>query len=201
MIKAVVFDFGNVLCKLDRGAANSAMAAHTSFSADEVGKLVWNGSIERDSETGLIDSHEHFLRIRETLAADPSWSYEEFVRDFRRAIVPYPEGEAAVEGIAAMGLRTFILSNTNWIHSLQIFEREILGTVPELHALSFRIGAMKPDPRIWNWLLERSGMRAQDCLYVDDVGAYCEAARSLGFSALQYHHSSGNLLHAIQKLL
>ncbi|HET7839140.1 MAG TPA: HAD-IA family hydrolase [Rectinemataceae bacterium] len=201
MIKAVVFDFGNVLCKLERGLANAAMAAHTSLSPEEVGLRVWNGSIERDSETGLIDSREHFRRIRVALEAGSAWSYDDFVEEIGRAIVPYPEGEASLQGVAGLGLRCFILSNTNWIHSLKIFGREVLATVPELHALSFKIGAMKPDPRIWLWLLERAGLEARDCLYVDDVEAYCVAARSLGFSALRFHHSGGNLLQAVERLL
>ncbi len=201
MIKGVVFDFGNVLSILDRDAANLAMAAHTDIDAGEVGRLVWDGSIETDSETGLIDSREHFARIKRAIGAESSWSYGEFIEDFGKAILPFPEGEAAVEGVAKLGLRSFILSNTNWIHSRKIFEREILGTIPELHALSFRIGAMKPDPRIWNWLLEHCGLRAQELVYIDDKEAYCEAARKLGFTAHRYHYEDGNLLREIEELL
>jgi glucose-1-phosphatase len=201
VIKAVAFDFGNVLCKVDRGAASAAMAARSGLSPEEIGLRLWDGAIERDSETGRISSRVHFERVKAAIGADGSWSYGEFAEEFGRAISPFPEGEAAVEGVAALGLRSFIVSNTNYIHSLKIFEREILATRPELYALSFKIGAMKPDPRIWLWLAERSGLSPAECLYVDDIEAYCAAARGLGFPALRYHFSSGNLLQAIEQLL
>jgi glucose-1-phosphatase len=201
VIRAVAFDFGNVLCRLERDKANSAMAAHAGIPPEEIGRRVWGGAIERDSETGRISASEHFERVKAAIGADGSWSYGEFAEEFGLAISPFPEGEAAVEGVAALGLRSFIVSNTNYIHSLKIFGREILATRPELYALSFKIGAMKPDPRIWLWLAERSGLSPAECLYVDDIEVYCAAARGLGFPALRYHFSSGNLLQAIEQLL
>jgi FMN phosphatase YigB (HAD superfamily) len=201
MIKAVVFDFGNVLCKLDRESALEGLAAHSAMEPAEIRKLVWGGEIEREAETGRIDSRVHFERVKAAIRGEPSWSYDRFLEEFGRCIVPYPEGEAAVVGASRLGLRTFILSNTNYIHSLSIFDREILATYPELYSLSYKVGFMKPDPRIWLWLLDRARLPAGDCLYVDDLPEYCAAAASLGFATLNFHWTSGNLLQGIERML
>lgn len=201
MIRAVIFDFGNVLCRLDRSACNSALAAHSPLDAEKVGRLVWGGDIELDAETGKIDSREHFRRIKAAIGGEAAWTYDCFATEYLSAIQPHPEGEAALLGAKELGLRCFILSNTSFLHARGIFTNEVLCTVPELHALSFKLGWMKPDPRCWTWILERTGLPAGDCLYVDDVAAYCATAESLGFRAIHYEIGSIDLLQTIQGVL
>ncbi len=200
-VKAVIFDFGNVLCRLDRPAGNRAIASHCGLSPEEVDARIWGGDIERDAETGKIDSRTHFERVREALGAEASWSYGDFEREYMACLLPHPDGEAALAGVAKAGLRTFILSNTSFLHSRWIFLNEALATIPELYALSYKIGFMKPDPRCWLWILERAGLKPQECLYVDDVEAYCDAASALGLHSIQYDHKSENLLHKLLAVL
>jgi len=201
MTRAVVFDFGNVLCRLDRPACDEALAAHSPLGAEEVGRKVWGGDIELDAETGRIDSREHFRRIKTAIEGEREWTYELFASEYMAALEPYPEGEAALLGARELGLRCFILSNTSFLHSRFIFNNEVLCTVPEFHALSFKLGWMKPDPRCWTWILDRSGLAARDCLYVDDVGAYCAAAETLGFRSLRHEIGEIDLLQAMQAML
>ena len=50
------------------------------------------------------------------------------------------------------------------------------------------VGMRKPDPAIYELTLERlgGGLRAGDCVFVDDVEVNCEAARSLGMLAVHF---------------
>ncbi|PKL09833.1 MAG: hypothetical protein CVV51_01840 [Spirochaetae bacterium HGW-Spirochaetae-7] len=200
-IKAVIFDFGNVLCRLDRSAGNRVLAGHSALSPEEVDRKLWGGALERDAETGKIDSRAQFERIREALGSEPSWSYEEFTREYMAYILPHPDGEAALVGAAKAGLRTFILSNTSFLHARGIFQNENLATIPELHALSYKIGFMKPDPRCWVWILDRAGLRPEECVYVDDIQAYCDAATALGIISIRYDPETDNLLQKLETVL
>lgn len=200
-VKAVIFDFGNVLCRLDRPAANRAIASHSRLSAEEVDARLWGGDIERDAETGRIDSQGLFRRVREAIGAEASWTYGDFEAEFMRCIQPNPDGEAALIGAAERGLRTFVLSNTSFLHARWLFQNETLATVPELYALSYKLGFMKPDPRCWLWLLERSGLGPGECLYVDDLAAYCAAAEALGLGSIRYDLGSENLLQKLEGVL
>ena len=201
MIQAIVFDYGNVLCRIDRPACNRALAAHSRLSAEEVGRRVWGGDIELDAETGKIDSREHFRRIKAAIGGSDDWTYEGFAAEYMRAIQPCPEGEAALLGAKRLGLRCFILSNTSFLHARSIFSNETFCTAPELHALSFKLGWMKPDPRCWAWLLERAGLRAGNCIYVDDVPANCATAESLGFCTIHYEIAGFDLLETVREKL
>jgi glucose-1-phosphatase len=199
--KAVIFDFGNVLCRLDRPAADRALAARCALSPEEVDTRIWGGDIERDAETGRIDSRAHYERVREAIGADPSWSYADFAEDYMECIKPNADGEAALARAAGAGLRTFVLSNTSFLHSRAIFLNEALATYPEAYALSYKVGFMKPDPRIWLWLLERASLSPGDCLYVDDVEAYCAAAEALGIRSFRYDLETESLLQKLGAVL
>src|SRR3954453_6798971 len=52
------------------------------------------------------------------------------------------------------------------------------------------VGLPKPDPQIYELMLERlDGVPAQECLFIDDVDVNCAAARELGMSAVHYQHN------------
>lgn len=45
---------------------------------------------------------------------------------------------------------------------------------------------IKPDPKIYRLLLERYGLKAGDCLFIDDVPKNVEGARAVGMQAVQF---------------
>ncbi len=201
MYKAVVFDFGNVLCGLDRMAFARAAAPRSKLSARDLDAALWGGSLEREHETGRFDSRGFYRRVAALAGFEPSYSYEEFAGDYRRIILPNPDGEAGLITARDRGARCFVLSNTSFLHARMIFENEVLASIPELHILSYKVGLMKPDPRIWLKLLEYTGLDAGDCLYIDDVEAYCDAARGLGFGVFCYDRNTHFLSQILQDVL
>jgi putative hydrolase of the HAD superfamily len=51
------------------------------------------------------------------------------------------------------------------------------------------VGCRKPDREIYDITLERMGVPAGECLFIDDIDVNCEAARELGMSAVHYEHN------------
>ena len=83
--------------------------------------------------------------------------------------------------------RLGILSNTcenHWEYCRQRFR--IVGEGFDVHALSFRIGAMKPDAAIFERAAELAGVAPDEVFYVDDIPQHVAAAREVGFDAVQY---------------
>jgi putative hydrolase of the HAD superfamily len=199
--KAVVFDFGNVLCSVDRMAFARAVAPYSRLTPVELDSALWGGSLEKELETGKLDSHGYFSRLTDIAGLSPDYGYERFAKDFKLIIQPNPDGEEALKTVAELGLRSFVLSNTSFLHATMIFGNETLARIPEHHILSYKVGVMKPDPEIWKALLSCSGLHAEDCLYIDDVKAYCDAATSLGFGAFQYDKNVHNLSRILKNML
>ena len=52
--------------------------------------------------------------------------------------------------------------------------------------LSGEVGVNKPDPRIFEHLVERFGIEPAAALFIDDSAANVDAARALGFSAIRF---------------
>ncbi len=201
MYQAVVFDFGNVLCGLDRMAFARAAAPRSRLSAQKLDAALWGGSLEQEHETGRFDSRGFYRRVAELAGFDPSYSYEEFVTDYRRIILPNPDGEAGLIAARELGARCFVLSNTAFLHATMIFENEVLASIPEFHVLSYKVGFMKPDPRIWLKLLKYAQLNAADCLYIDDVQAYCDTAKELGFGTFCYDRTKHFLPQTLQAMI
>jgi putative hydrolase of the HAD superfamily len=86
------------------------------------------------------------------------------------------------------GFRTGVLSNpceSHWRFILAHFKGLFPGAFDVL-ALSFRLGAAKPDERIFARAAELAGVAPGDILYCDDIAANVAAARRVGFDAVQY---------------
>jgi putative hydrolase of the HAD superfamily len=201
MYKAVVFDFGNVLCGLDRMAFARAAAGHSKLSPEEIDSLLWGGRLEMEHETGLLDSSGYYREVCRLAGLDAGYDYASFVSDYRKIILPNADGEAGLVAAARVGMRTFVLSNTSWLHACMIFGNEILASIPEIHILSYKVGFMKPDARIWAKVLEYSRLAPGDCLYIDDVPGYCEKAESLGFGAFCYDKNIHTLSHIVETMV
>jgi 2-haloacid dehalogenase len=59
----------------------------------------------------------------------------------------------------------------------------------DLTVISGEIGLVKPDREIFDYLLDKSGLRAEECVFIDDSPANADVARALGFDAIHFHSS------------
>ncbi len=50
---------------------------------------------------------------------------------------------------------------------------------------SSKAGVRKPDPRIYRMMLDRLGLPAERCVYLDDLGINCKPAAALGMTAIK----------------
>jgi putative hydrolase of the HAD superfamily len=50
---------------------------------------------------------------------------------------------------------------------------------------SAKIGLRKPDPRIYEMMLEALGVAPQNCVYLDDLGVNLKPAREMGMTTIK----------------
>lgn len=81
------------------------------------------------------------------------------------------------------------------LHALTNFSAELWQTTVEAYpflgdfdvaVVSGEVGYIKPDPRIFDALLDRTGMSAGSMIFIDDRADNIDAARQLGFQAVQF---------------
>lgn len=87
------------------------------------------------------------------------------------------------------GLRVAMLTNNvrEW-DPLWRAKLPDLDDIFELVVDSAFVGMRKPDPAIYRLTLERmgEGLRAEECVFVDDLEINCDAARELGMRAVRF---------------
>ncbi|GAC1317408.1 MAG: HAD-IA family hydrolase [Thermoleophilaceae bacterium] len=99
---------------------------------------------------------------------------------------------AYMRGVRGRGLRTALLTNN--VREWEPLWRAKLSDIDEIFEVivdSAFVGMRKPDPEIYELLLERlgGGVRAEQCVFLDDIEANCDAARALGMTAVHFREN------------
>jgi putative hydrolase of the HAD superfamily len=179
--RAVILDLGNVIVGLDFPRAYRAAARLTRHGAEEIPNLIRAANLARPYERGELSSREFYRRFCRAL--DLELSYPEFVDLWSDMFQPEPILSDVLLRELAAATRLLLLSNTNEIHFE--FIRAKYPLLQHFHdfVLSYRVGAMKPDPAIYLDTVRRAGCEAGECFFVDDIEENVEAARRLGIDA------------------
>ncbi|WP_063061145.1 HAD family hydrolase [Nocardia sienata] len=108
---------------------------------------------------------------------NPGHLYDQLVS--ADAWVPYPDTAAALKVAAGLELPVAVLSNIAW-DIRPVFERA--GTADHVRefVLSYREGAVKPDPRLFALACERIGVSPDETLMIGDSAEADGAAAEIG---------------------
>lgn len=192
-IKNIVFDFGCVLVDLDRHKcieALNAIGAHKiSCYVDECKQA----DMFLDLELGKISVEEFCDEIRRR-APGCEASNEEIRYAWGELLQQIPVRRMrAVERLHKTH-KVYMLSNSNSVHWDKAVEHffPLSGHGPEYYFdktfISYNMGMVKPDPRIFETLLQETGAVAEETLFVDDSLANCKAAEAFGIRTLHVTH-------------
>ena len=192
-IEAVISDFGGVLTTpliqsfmafqdqtgITTETLGKAMQAATEANGDnplfemERGEITEVAFLEK-----LTDSLEPLLGHRPEM--------HRFKEIYFEALDPNPAMIELMRELKAAGYRMAMLTNNVreweplWRPMLPV--DEIFETVVD----SGFVGCRKPESRIYAITLERIGMPAESCLFVDDVLVNCEGAEKAGMNAVHF---------------
>jgi putative hydrolase of the HAD superfamily len=192
-IEAVISDFGGVLTT---PLIQSFMAFQdeTGISTEHLG-MAMQAVAEADGknplfelEKGLVSEADFLARLKTEL--EPLLGHEPQMHRFGEIYFKYLEpNEPMIElmrELKASGLRMAMLTNNvreweeTWRSMLPVDE------IFELVVDSAFVGCRKPEPEIYELTLERIGLPAESCLFIDDLPHNCDAAREAGMSAVHF---------------
>jgi glucose-1-phosphatase len=183
--KFLYFDLGRVLVdfSVDQMVRQAATAA--GVGAEQVREAVFGGGLLHQAEIGRISSRE----FHEAFCA-ATGSRPDFER-MKAAISEIFTLNLSVLPLAAQlrqaGYRLGILSNTCDVHwDYCRTHYRIVAEGFSVHALSYEIGAAKPDAAIFQAAAELAGCRPEEIFFVDDIAGHVAGARAAGFDAVVY---------------
>jgi putative hydrolase of the HAD superfamily len=192
-IEAVISDFGGVLTT-PLVASFLALQDEVGISPENFGKAI-RGVDQRDGvnplyalERGEITEETFVERLSDGL--EPLIGHRPQLHSFSEmffgALKPNEPMIELMRGLKADGLRMAMLTNNvrewepRWRPMLPV--DEIFETVVD----SAFVGCRKPEPRIYEMTLERIGLPADSCLFIDDLAVNCDAAREVGLDVVHF---------------
>ena len=200
-IAAIITDLGGVLIAVNHRSMLAEFARHSSLSAEEIGKSfdprVLSGH-EVELGKGLITPHRFYELVAKQLKLS-GLSFEEFKRIYS-GLFSRKEDTLAIMRVLCKKYPVAMLSNTNEVH----YKRwsKVLGRDMKLFkelVLSFQVGYAKPQPQIYLEAARRLGLEPQQCVYIDDVQEYVDAAEMVGMRGIRFM-SARQLKSELEKL-
>ena len=178
----VVFDLGKVLLDFDYSIAGRRIAARSRVSATEVQRHLDQSPLLWRYETGQMTRQELFEDVRQATGyeGDP----EEFSGLFADIFTAMPRMIELHAAVRAAGFPTYIFSNTNDLAVQHIRRGFPFFANFDGHILSYEIGVMKPDVRIYEALESLAGKRGPEILYIDDRKENVEAGVARGWQVI-----------------
>jgi glucose-1-phosphatase len=183
-IRAVIFDIGRVLIRIDVGRAMRGLASGTSLSPQELWLAIEKDPRWKDWQEGRISARDWHLYLRQHFGG--AATFEQFTQAWNLVLDPEPIlGKALFEKLSK-NYRLGLLSNTDPIHVAYMESQYDFFSYFPVRIYSCAIGAAKPNPLIYREVLRACGVRAEEAVYVDDIAAYVEVARRLGLAGIQF---------------
>ena len=185
-LRAVIFDIGRVLIRVDIQRVKSALAQGLPFTPEELWSAIEKDPRWPDWQEGRMAPRDWHLHLSKRF--NISLDFEHFKNVWNSALDPAPIHKASVFARLAKSHRLGLLSNTDPIHVEKLESTyDFFAYFPKaVRTYSCSIGASKPDPLIFRQALRACRVRAEETVYVDDILAYVEAARRLGFTGVHF---------------
>lgn len=183
-IRAIIFDIGRVLIRIDVARAMKGMASGLSISPEELWSAIEKDPRWKDWQEGRISARDWHLHVKQRFGG--SVSFKEFTEIWNRVLDPEPiHGKELFEKLSKK-YRLALLSNTDPIHVAHMEkEYDFISFFPA-RIYSCAVGASKPSPIIYREALRTCRVRAEEAVYIDDIGDYVEAAKRLGMAGVQF---------------
>ena len=183
-IRAIIFDIGRVLVRLDIAGAMRGLATSPSLSPEETWAAIEHDPRWRDWQEGRMSPRDWQLHICRRLGVE--LTFEQFSKVWNRVLDPNPLVDPALLEYLSKHYRLAVLSNTDPLHVAELERRFDFFRFFPRRIYSSTVGATKPSPLIFREALRACKVTAGNALYIDDIPAYVDAARQLGMSGIVF---------------
>ncbi len=197
-IRALIFDIGGVLIRVENPAGRRKWEARLGLPEGKLDSIVFGSEVSLGAMIGKVPEAELWNQVAISLDLEGE-ARREFERDFWRG---EEIDSALVELIGRLRPRykIGILSNA-WSNARDILNRKYqLESLADVLIFSAEEKLAKPDPRIFRLTLDRLGVQPEEALFVDDVAENIEAARRVGLYAIQFKNTA-QTISEIESLL
>lgn len=183
MIKNVILDVGRVLVSWDPEKAMRKLGFEEE-TIKVVADATVNTPIWNESDRGVWTDEEILSAFYEK-APDYKKEIDLFWNHIDYAITQFPYAKDWIRGMKKQGLHVYILSNYGDL-TYQKTKDEALDFLPLTDGalFSYTVQLIKPDAKIYETLLEKYHLTADECVFIDDRQENVEGAKKVGIQGI-----------------
>jgi putative hydrolase of the HAD superfamily len=195
--RAIIFDIGRVLIRVDVGRALRGLAQGVALSPDEIWSALQNDPLWLDWQEGRILPSAWHLHVTKKLGG--TLTLEQFTKAWNCSLDPQPMHDSNFLKKLGQRYRLAVLSNTDPLHVAHMERSYDFFKFFSVRIYSCDLGVSKPNPLIYKEALRACKVSAEEAIYIDDVTAYAEAAQGLGMAGIVFR-SAEQLQAELRKL-
>lgn len=185
MIRNIIFDMGNVLIKFVPSRIVEELGLDSKEDEELLLSTIFHTGEWHLTDLGVLTELDLWNSVSQKLPGHLLGYAHDIILEWDRNLVPVPGMEDIIRMCREGGYKIYLLSNASLRQPLyfphipgsQYFD----GTV-----VSALVGICKPDRRIYEYLLFKYGLKAEECIFIDDLPANIEAAKEVGIHGILF---------------
>ena len=136
-------------------------------------------------DRGTLTESEMLERMA-TRTGRPRHELEAVMDAVRESLAEKPETVRLIRTLQARGVPLFCLSNMPETIYAHLRRRHSFWDAFQGVVISSQVRMIKPEPEVFVHLLDKFGLRAEESVFIDDVAANVDAAKSVGLNAIRF---------------
>ena len=187
MIKNVIFDLGNVLIDFKPIKYIKSLGYDDEKVLEIFNKTI-KDSIWADMDRGIYRDKESYVKAFKTKYPEIQDDIDKFLGGpwIENVIFPLKDNLKMIDLVKEKGLKYYILSNYPKDAFEYTYDRCPFIQNGDGMVISYDVLMIKPDKNIYLKLLDKYGLKANECLFIDDLDINIEGAKSVGINAFVF---------------
>jgi putative hydrolase of the HAD superfamily len=188
-IKNIIFDLGGVILNIDYKRPQEEFKKLGIKDVETLYSKQNQVELFDLLETGKISEKEFIQKIKES--SDLEITDSEIITAWNSILLEFPLRRLQILQQLQLHYNMYLLSNTNEIHEKAFNEMlKIQCGYPSLALffdrvyLSHRVGLRKPDPKIFELVINENNLKIEETLFIDDSLQHIESASKLGLKTI-----------------
>ena len=189
MIRNIVFDLGGVIMTICQDEAIKRFKSIGLKNVENYLNPYTQTDIFGDIEEGKISAEQFREKLSELIGKEVTYEECKFAWLGYRQDVPLRNLDI-LRKLKAQGYKLILLSNTNPFMMSWGLSGEFDGNGNSLESyfdslyLSYKLGVMKPNKKIFQYIIDNEKIQPSESLFIDDGERNINTARLLGFKTL-----------------
>lgn len=185
MIKNIIFDIGNVLMPFGYRPFFESFG-YDEETVERLSKATAQSPDWNELDRGVLSYEEVLRRFVENDS-----QLEEIIQrvfaDLHGILGVYDYTESWIKQLKEAGYGVYYLSN--FFQKADEDCKDLMGflELTDGGILSYKDKVTKPDRQIYELLLERFGLKAEECVFLDDTKKNIDGARAVGMHGILFH--------------